>query len=383
MKIAIFHNLSSGGAKRALYELLKYLAKRNSVDVFYTKFGTKKDFLNMEDLKGIKYRPFAFPYPQNFFQYLKLVYLDLPKIHKRIANLMNKKTYNVVIVAHDFWTKSPYLLRYLKHPIVYWCHEPPREFYEDIFQHIHSFREVAVNILRLPIKKIDFENVKCSDMIITGSEFMQKTLQSVYKRNDILVVKNGVDLDFFKDYKLKRKKILLSVGALTRLKGHDFIIRSVARSASAKKFRLVIVGNGGKDEIFLLNLGKRLRINIEIKKFISDKELVYLYNRAFLLLYAPINEPFGLVPLEAMACGLPVLAVKEGGICETVTPKVGWLVKRNEKKFSEKLNELISKEYMVKRRRNIVRKYVESKWSWENFSKQFTSYLELCSDLRK
>lgn len=382
MRIVLFHNLPSGGAKRALSEQLKILSKKNSIDVFYTIFGKPEDFLNFLDTKKIKYYPFKFSVPKNFKEYLKLIYFILPKIHQKIAQEINKRKYDVALITHDYWTKSPYILRYLNIPSVYWCHEPPREFYDPPFWHIHNIKEGIVNLLRLPIKEIDIKNTQYSNLIITVSRYCQKKLKSIYKRK-IFLVRNGVNTKTFNYYHEKRDKIFLSVGALTRLKGHDFLIRSLSQSEFAREFKLVLVGNGGRDEVFLLNLARRLKVNIEIKKFITDKELISLYNKAFLLLYAPRGEPFGLVPLEAMACGLPVLAVAEGGVVESVNKKVGWLVPRDEKKFSIKLDELIKNYPLVEKKRDIVRKYIEKKWTWENSSKQLFRHLKKAINLKK
>jgi len=78
---------------------------------------------------------------------------------------------------------------------------------------------------------------------------------------------------------------------------------------------------------------------------------VELYNRARLFLYAPYLEPFGLAPLEAMACGTPVVAVREGGVRETVIHgETGLLTERDEHAFSETVKELLQN---VKKRRSM------------------------------
>ncbi len=59
---------------------------------------------------------------------------------------------------------------------------------------------------------------------------------------------------------------------------------------------------------------------------ISDKDVVDFLNRAAVFVYAPRLEPFGFAPLEASACGLPVVAVAEGGVRETVRDGVNGLL---------------------------------------------------------
>ncbi len=65
------------------------------------------------------------------------------------------------------------------------------------------------------------------------------------------------------------------------------------------------------------------------------KNLVLLYNKANLVVYTPYQEPFGLVPLESMSCGTPVVGVNDGGVMETVTNgKTGILTERDTKIFA-------------------------------------------------
>ena len=67
-------------------------------------------------------------------------------------------------------------------------------------------------------------------------------------------------------------------------------------------------------------------VNFELKLRIDDSELIDLLNRARVMLYAPRLEPFGLAPLEANACGLPVIAVAEGGVRETILDGINGLL---------------------------------------------------------
>ena len=62
------------------------------------------------------------------------------------------------------------------------------------------------------------------------------------------------------------------------------------------------------------------------RKLASHKDLIDLLNRAAMLVYWPRLEPFGLAPLEANACGLPMVAVAEGGVRETILDGVNGLL---------------------------------------------------------
>lgn len=128
----------------------------------------------------------------------------------------------------------------------------------------------------------------------------------------------GVDTETFKPLNCIKENYVLSVGACDPAKGHDFIIRSLGLIDQKIRPKLIIVCDRGDN--FWINylklLALRLNVDLEIKSRITDDELVLLYNKAKLVVYAPYLEPFGLVPLEAMTCGVPIVAVKEGGIRE-------------------------------------------------------------------
>jgi glycosyltransferase involved in cell wall biosynthesis len=82
--------------------------------------------------------------------------------------------------------------------------------------------------------------------------------------------------------------------------------------------------------------------------------------------YAPHLEPFGLVPIEAMAAGLPVVAVREGGVRETVREGVtGYLVPRDEAVFAERVLALIGNEEERNRLGRAAVAYARSEWLWE------------------
>ena len=99
---------------------------------------------------------------------------------------------------------------------------------------------------------------------------------------------------------------------------------------------------------------------------VSDEQLVNLYNRAKAVVYAPLLEPFGLVALEAMACGTPVIGVKEAGLRETVrSGETGILTERSETDFAQAVETLLSDERMLRSMSEQARTYVCRDWTWE------------------
>lgn len=360
-KIAIFHNLPGGGSTRVLKEIYIHFSNKYIVDVY-----TYDENQNL-------WRNIIFPYKQKvikiypwkgFIKRLIWIIFILPFIHMKLANKINKKNYKTIIVNHDYFTKSPYLLRYLSKKKIYILQEPQREYYEPAKYHAPHLKNKLANIIRYPIKVIDIYNTKKADVIIANSIYSVKTISKIYRRKPILMYP-GVNVDFFKPNRnIKKEKILLSIGAIKPIKGHDFIIRSLHRILG--KYQLIIVGDG-KDkyikELYSIAGNKKKFVKI-IDKHITDVELVSLYQKSLILCTAAYKEPLGLISLEAQSCGTPVVAINEGGIQETIIDGVtGYLSERSEKKFEEKVLMALKHNKILSQN---ARNNILSKWKWDN-----------------
>jgi glycosyltransferase involved in cell wall biosynthesis len=95
-------------------------------------------------------------------------------------------------------------------------------------------------------------------------------------------------------------------------------------------------------------------------------ELVNLLNRATAMLYAPRLEPFGLAPLEANACGLPVIAVPEGGVRETIVHGLnGLLVPPDARHLGAAMEELLDNPTYARTLGENAVAFVADRWSLE------------------
>ena len=321
MKVATYHNLPPGGGKRAFNEITKRLSKKHKLDNYHLK-------------------PF---FPKNFFSCQAYIYKDLLKLHSKMAKKIDRQKYDVVLLSHDYLTKSPLILRFLKTPSVYLCNEPFREFYEPSEIFARLLKHKIINFVRGPLKKMDEETIKSATIIIANSEYSQNKLSEIYNRK-IEKIRPGVDNKKFRMWNIKRQNFFLSVGSLAIFKGIDFLIKAISFLPAHQKFPLVVVANESRDKKYIKDLADRLSVDLKVESDVTDQSLVSLYNRAKLFLYAPYYEPFGLVVLEAMACGLPVVGINEGGLKETIREdKNGWLSERDPKEFSFKIRSALRK----------------------------------------
>jgi glycosyltransferase involved in cell wall biosynthesis len=99
---------------------------------------------------------------------------------------------------------------------------------------------------------------------------------------------------------------------------------------------------------------------------VTDNELVDLLSNALCLIYTSQLEPFGFAPLEANACGTPVIALQEGGVKETIIPsKNGFLSDRNPKNLAKYLDKLSENSDLRKDMGIFAAEYVRTEWTLE------------------
>lgn len=340
MKIALVHNLPPGGQKRALFEQVKRLSKIHEIDLF-TLSSTDESYLPLKPFIR-KHETVSYLVQNHFPLSVLSIYRELPGAYRLLAEKINKGNYDVAFVQPDWLTQAPYILRYLKMPSLYFCPEPKREFYEKIPRVSNRMTYALTLPFRLPIKKIDNENTRSATLVVTNSKYSKDNIDRIYKVNSE-VNYLGVDTGVFKPSNVEKINAVLTVGGFSLLKGHDFIIRSLANIPQNIRPVFVVIGHGGVEKGYLEHYAKKNKVEIIIEENIPDKQLVYWYNKVKVFVYAPLKEPFGLAPLEAIACGLPVVAVKEGGIPEVLNSvKRSIMVNRNETLFSQRVVEFLT-----------------------------------------
>ena len=197
------------------------------------------------------------------------------------------------------------------------------------------------------------------DCITTPSESMKTLIKDYGIKNRIEVIPNAIDLNSFKEkdekksLKIKRRynlkeedKIILYVGRVAQEKSIDKIIKALAiiKRKSINRVKLLIVGKGpAMDE--LIQLGKRLGLEDDIifTGSVSNEEIHHYYKIAYLFAITSTSESFGIVIIEALASGIPVLAVRAPGAVDILTHGVdGLLTEDNVEHFAALLKKLVT-----------------------------------------
>jgi glycosyltransferase involved in cell wall biosynthesis len=150
------------------------------------------------------------------------------------------------------------------------------------------------------------------DHFIANSRFVASRIQSYYER-EASVIPPPVDVEFFTPDSQPRDPFVLAVAALSPYKRLERAIGACGQLG----LELKVVGTGPESE----RLQGIQGVNVQFLGRVSAEELRRLYRRAICLVQ-PGVEDFGITSVEALACGLPVVALAQGGVLDVVRPEI-------------------------------------------------------------
>lgn len=194
-----------------------------------------------------------------------------------------------------------------------YCHAPARYAWDFPEEYVRAQIPAPLRPLAYAglawIRHYDRRAASRVDAFATNSEAVASRIDRHYGR-EAAVVPPPVDLErFAPDPATSREEFYLCAGQLVPYKCADLAVEACRRTGR----RLVVVGEGPLESRLRAMAGD----GIEFRGACPDAELRDLYQRCRALIF-PGEEDFGIVPLEAMACGAPVVALGRGGALETV-----------------------------------------------------------------
>ena len=222
--------------------------------------------------------------------------------------------------------------------------------------------------------------LKLADRIIVVSNATRNYVLGLGANSEkIVMLHNGVDTLRFRPLNYSKKeirknlgisdnsKVALTVRRLVYKNGIDILLKSAEKVLKKNPdiFFLIIGGGPDLSEIKIRIQKLRLEKNIKLLGFILDKELPLYYNSAdFFILPSKSGEGLPLVSLEAMACGLPVIATDVGGIKEILDTKYSIIVPPDDPDSMEKAILDLSQRKITRIKKGL-RLSIESKHSWD------------------
>ncbi len=388
MQIAIFHDLPSGGAKRVIYEQVRRLSSNGHQISEFAPSTADINFCNLAPFV-VRQQIFESRLPGLLRRRLPLI---TPYIHalqgvrrlnasrnssQHIARRIEAKRFDVVLVTDSHIIPVPYVLRYLKIPTLSYCQDVSRllgsNSSRDDSPRMSAFDRLrqkyyapATALFRTMLVRDTKKNLHTATRVATNSQFAAQVLLERAKTQSA-VIYPGIDTCIFQPQSLVKKPFVLCVGALTPQKGLKFLVSALGCMRPERRPDLFIAANHvvPNEEHAVRNLAARVGVRLHVERIDDDQRLVEVYNQASAFVYAPMHEAFGMAPLEAMACGTPVLAVSEGGVRETVLDGVtGWLVERDEQQFAAKLDALLCDDALRAQMGAAGVEYVRREWTW-------------------
>jgi glycosyltransferase involved in cell wall biosynthesis len=355
MRIAVFYNLTFSGAKRTVLEHVKGLKTLGHIVDVYT-LDRERDIFDPGSNADSEFR---YKYHQKIINipFLKRIVKDLSDfillkfIHKKIAQDIDKKEYDIALIHTDKFTQAPFILRFLKTKNVYFCLEPLKMVYEyglRIPENLSFFNKIYETCNRYVRKKIDRENAEAADFSLSISYFGRELMIQgfdMYPKISYL----GVNTEQFKNLYIPKKNQILFVGQKLKLNGYEYALEAV--SLIPKKIR---------PELKILSISK------SNGERLSDEEIVKLYNESLITLSLSNFDTFGLVALESLACEVPVIAFNVAGYRETmIDGKTGYLVDFSASEIANKIAALIKNPVLRNKMGKDGRDWVEKQWTWK------------------
>lgn len=218
-----------------------------------------------------------------------------------------------------------------------------------------------------------------ADKITAISNYARKVFGYFTKKIKVIYLGNRFD-DSITEGISKRENIVLCVGRVDPRKCYETLIESIPLvNSQIDGIKFVIVGNTIIYQDYFNKLEGMVKShninNLEFIGEITDEKLVSIYSKAKIFVLPSVHEMFGLVLIEAMNFGLPVIASNVTAIPEVVTEDVGILVKpKNEKMLSEKIIYLLRHPDVLEKMSRVAKERVKL-FTWEKMYKEYKEVL--------
>ena len=395
MKVLLINHFPLHGSGSGIYtqNIAKELIKKGH-EVFVIDLDNRKD--NREYKFGRRTvlfdvtknqepdLPFNFPcfttHPRSKNTFYKLDYVKIEQYINKLKEVISQTSEAFqpdIIHAQHIWI-IPYIAALLKIPYVITAHGTDLMGYKKDPRY-HKYAEESVK--------------KCQKIITISAQVKKDTLSTFnIPKNKVKLIPNGFDQtifrkkdidrqQFLKQYrleKIEKKRVISFVGKFTEFKGIDVLLNAAEKVQERMDDVVFFLAGDGE----LRDNMEKLAIKLELENIFflghQPQELIAdLYNVADLSIVPSRIEPFGLVAIEAMACGTPVIATNAGGLPDFIDDSVGHLVKMDnttaladailEELKSNKLNEKSEKAH----------KLAHEKFSWEkSINKVISVYKE-------
>jgi glycosyltransferase involved in cell wall biosynthesis len=314
LKIAIVHDflIQYGGAERVLEVLAEMFPEAPIYTLLYDPEKMRGKFSNREIHTS---------FLQKFPKFLRKRYHWLLPFFPVAPETFDLREYDLIISSSGAWSKG--IVTKLNTIHIAYIHSPMRFVWDYNEKYLAEARKEKLKFLIRPfltyLRIWDKSAADRPDYLIANSKYTQERIKKYYRRESKVIyppVKNSSLSwsDVTSDHPLPKgeedkRKYFLIVSRLSAYKKIDCVIEAFNKL----ELPLVIIGEG-KEEKRLKTIANK---NIKFPGWQLDEKLAGYYSNARAFLFPSIDD-FGIAPVEAMAHGVPVLAIRKGGAIEIV-----------------------------------------------------------------
>lgn len=280
------------------------------------------------------------------------------------------------------------ILNLMQCKVIFYCHYPD--------QLLAAHNNTLKRYYRLPLDWLEERTTMCADMILVNSYFTLNVFKNTFKSIEQLpeVVYPSINTSFFDNTETMQLKditndegckFLLSINRFERKKNLGLAIHSLSL-LSDTNLKLILAGgydplNSENIEYFqeLVKLVQDMELDNRVifLKSPSDAVKISLIRHCLCLIYTPSNEHFGIVPLEAMYCCKPVIAVNNGGPKETIENNAnGYLRNADPVEFAGAIQQLLEGQDKAELFGKCGKKRFDEMFSFEAFKNKINGVLE-------
>jgi glycosyltransferase involved in cell wall biosynthesis len=383
----VFFPDTIGGAGRVAYHLSLEISKKgHTVHVITRNPGNQYDIYQKLDDNFHIYR-----FSTSMHESIKLLSSEIRNSYLISKNLISKNKYDYICIHQCLAGIGPSFTGIYKQiPLIYVYHSPWHQEYLIKKQSNMGKCSKNTKIISYLMRWTEKWVLSKASRGFVLSEYMLKNIQRNHPKNNtpISILPGGVDLDHFhllsedKDY-LKNeikfplnKRVFLTVRNLVPRMGIENLINAFNHSPELRNNSMLFIGGCGPLENSLKSMVASCHLEETVKMIgrIPDDRLPCLYQTAdFFVLPTVELEGFGLVILEAMACGTPVLGTPVGAIPEILSRFDERLIFRGTgwKDIKEKLEQVVESPEQWKFDPIKCREFVEKDYSWKKLADKF------------
>jgi len=337
------HMVTPGGALNYMLKLSELLVLKGATLGILT---LQADMEKYGSIKGVEILRIDGPLTSEIVYWLFFPFWQ-KKIRRKILDWQPD-----VLVPHVFpanWWAWLHKKRESAIPVVWICPEPSAFIHsQDWIEALKPFwKKYMARAMKPVLAFADIKLSRFSDKIVVNSKYTAGMLEKVYHRKADAVAYPGIDLiEFHPENSIEKQEIIVTVAKLSKFKRIDFLLQVFSRLLKRYPQLVYHIVGQGEEEKSLKKLAAELHISDKVifHGITDNQHLAALHQRALLFLHGSIAEPFGMAPLEAIACNTPVIAHSSGGPLEFVNDSCGRLIDSlSKEKWCEEIDNFLSR----------------------------------------